>query len=177
MLKGKITGLAAIEREDLKQLLDWRNNSEFRKYFREYRELNMTMQEQWFNESVIKDHSTIMFSIRRLSDNQLLGCCGLVYIDWVHRHAEVSLYVGYKNTYIDNEGLAEDACTNLLHYAFKELCLNKIWTEIYAFDYKKTELYKKMGFIQDGILRQDCFYNGRWWDSVILSILASEFKQ
>jgi len=94
MLKGKLVGLVAVEREDLQQLMEWRNNTEFRKHFREYRELNSAMQEQWFEKEVTKDPTTLMFSIRRLSDNELLGCCGFVYINWVDRHADLSLYIG-----------------------------------------------------------------------------------
>ena len=64
MLKGEKISLYAIEREDLQQLRDWRNNPEFRKHFREYRELNMHQQEIWFDEKVVKDNSTLMFSIK-----------------------------------------------------------------------------------------------------------------
>ena len=118
MLKGNSVGLVAVEREDLPHLMAWRNNTEFRKHFREYRELNGAMQEQWFEQKVLKDPTTLMFSIRRLSDNELLGCCGLVYVNWVHRHADLSLYIGWNNSYIDEEGYAEGACRLLLKYGF-----------------------------------------------------------
>lgn len=176
MLKGKTIGLFAVEREDLKQLRDWRNNTEFRKHFREYRELNMAMQEKWFEQKIINDPATIMFSIKRLEDNELLGCCGLVYINWIHRYADLSLYIGWNNSYIDNKGYAKESCNLLLNYGFNELCLNKIWTEIYEFDNKKKKLYDEIGFKQDGLLRENYFYNGKWWDSRILSILHNEFN-
>ena len=70
MLVGKKVSLHAVENEDLNQLKDWRNNTEFRKHFREYRELNMRQQEIWFEEKVVKDPNTLMFSIRRVDDNQ-----------------------------------------------------------------------------------------------------------
>jgi len=176
MLKGELVGLVAVEKEDLKQLRDWRNNTEFRKYFREYRELSMRDQEIWFEEKVIKDPNTIMFSIRRLTDYELLGCCGFVYINWVHRHADLSLYIGWNDEYIDDKGYAKESCKLLLDYGFKELCLNKIWTEIYEFDEKKKALYDKFGFKQDGLLRQNYWYNGKWWDSRILSLLSIEYN-
>ena len=175
MLKGELVGLVAVEKEDLKQLRDWRNNAEFRKHFREYRELSMYDQEIWFEEKVIKDPNTIMFSIRRLIDNELLGCCGFVYINWVHRHADLSLYIGWNDAYIDDEGYAEESCKLLLDYGFKELCLNKVWTEIYEFDDKKKALYDKFSFKKDGLLRQNYWYDGQWWNSRILSILKEEF--
>ena len=110
---------------------DWRNNPDFRKHFREYRDLNMLQQEIWFKEKVEKDPTTLMFSIKRNDDNELLGCCGFVYINWVHRHADLSLYIGWQDAYIDEEGYAEESCRLLLEYGFNELCLNKVWTEIY----------------------------------------------
>ena len=174
MLKGKHVSLFAVEKEDLQQLRDWRNNPDFRKYFREYRELNMAQQEKWFEEKVVNDNTTFMFSIRRNDDDELLGCCGFVYINWVHRHADLSLYIGWEDAYIDSEGYAEESCRLLLDYGFNELCLNKIWTEIYEFDHKKKALYDKFDFKQDGLLRQNYWYDGKWWDSRILSILNSE---
>ena len=66
MLKGKKVGLSAIEEADLKILLDWRNRSEYRQYFREYRELNMSQQKEWFFSKAIKDDSTLMFGIIEL---------------------------------------------------------------------------------------------------------------
>lgn len=176
MLKGILIGLTAVEESDLKQLMDWRNNVDFRKNFREYRELNMAMQKKWFQDKVMNDPTTAMFSIRRLSDNELLGCCGFVYINWVHRHADLSLYVGWNDAYIDEQGYALDSLKVLLRYGFYELNLNKIWTEIYEFDDKKNSLYNKLGFQQDGLLRQNYFFDGRWWNSRILSLLASEYS-
>jgi len=174
MLKGKLVSLYAVEKEDLQQLLYWRNNPEFRKYFREYRELNMTQQIKWFEEKVINDNTTLMFSVRRNSDNELLGCCGFVYINWVNRHADLSLYIGWKEVYIDNEGYAEESCRLLLDYSFNELCLNKVWTEIYEFDEKKKALYDKFNFQLDGLLRQNYWYEGKWWDSRIISLLSND---
>jgi len=174
MLKGKNLSLFAVEKADLQQLRDWRNDPNFRKHFREYRELNLSQQEKWFETQVVADNTTLMFSIRRNEDNHLLGCCGLVYINWVHRHADLSLYIGLDDKYIDDEGYAEESCKLILNYGFNELCLNKIWTEIYEFDEKKKALYDKFGFKQDGLLRQNYWYDGQWWDSRILSILNSE---
>ena len=174
MLKGKRIGLTAIEKSDLEQFRIWRNDIQFRKFFREYRELNRDMQEKWFQKTVLNDRNTIMLSIRRLKDNELIGCCGLVYINWIHRHADLSLYIGYKNNYIDKNGYAEESCTLLLDYGFKELGLNKIYSEIYEFDKKKGLLYKKLNFHMDGVLRKHYFYDGKWWDSKIYSILSSD---
>ncbi len=177
MIRGEKVYLTSIGKEDLPKLMNWRNREDFRKYFREYREINIDMQNKWFESKVLNDPNTIMFSIKRISNNELLGCCGLCYINWVHRHADLSLYIGWNNTYIDNEGYAEESCRLLFNYGFKQLGLNKIWTEIYEFDIKKKELYEKFKFNIDGILRENYFYNGSYWNSSILSLLSKEFLE
>lgn len=176
MIRGEKVYLTAIEEEDLEQLRKWRNLPQFRKHFREYREISSTMQKKWFEHIVNNDNSTIMFSIKDNQTGELLGCCGLCYINWVHRFSDLSLYIGKNESYIDNEGIAEESCRLLFNYGFGELGLNKIWTEIYEFDQKKYDLYLKMGFKQDGFLREQYFYDGKWWNSYILSLLKKEYK-
>ena len=177
MLKGKKVYLTSIEKDDLEQLRNWRNREDYRKYFREYREISRDMQMAWYESKVLKDNSTIMFAIRSNETDSLLGCCGLCYINWVNRHADLSLYIGYENSYIDDMGYAEEACKLLFDYGFKELALNKIWTEIYEFDEKKLSLYDKLGFERDGFLREQYYHDGKWWGSYMLSLLEREWKQ
>lgn len=177
MINGSKVYLTAIEKEDLKQLMYWRNKPSFRKFFREYNEINSSMQENWFEKKVLNDNSTIMFSIKSIESDELLGCCGLCYINWVHGYADLSLYIGWNNEYIDNKGYAEESCKLLFNYGFNELRLNKIWTEIYEFDNKKKKLYEFLGFSLDGVLRENYFYDGKWWSSYILSLLNKEYNR
>lgn len=177
MIHGDKVYLKAIEVEDLEQLREWRNIVEYRKHFREHREINTVMQKNWFDKTVVDDKNTIMFSIFSKATDELIGCCGLCYINWIHRYADLSLYIGYNEAYIDNQGYAEDTCKILFKYGFDELNLNKIWTEIYEFDDKKYILYSKLGFKQDGLLRENYFYDGKWWNSRIMSLLSEEYRR
>lgn len=177
MIKGRQVYLCALEREDLPLLMDWRNQEEFRKHFREYRELNSDMQNSWYEKKVLGDPGTVMFAIRSIKDGELLGCCGLCYINWVHRNADLSLYIGKDLLYIDELGYAEESCRLLFQYGFQELGLEKIWSELYEFDQKKITLYQKLGMQIDGTLRNQYFYDGKWWDSKILSILSGEWRR
>jgi len=175
MIKGEKIGLSAISENELETLMKWRNIPSFRKYFREYRELNMSMQKKWFDK-INQDNSIHMFSISRLEDNKLLGCCGLTYIDWKNRNADLSLYIGFKESYIDQKGYAKEASLLLFDYGFNELGLHKIWTEIYEYDERKLDLYKRIGFKKDGILRDNNYHDGNWWDSIMLSVLEQEYN-
>ncbi len=176
MIKGKYIGLRAIEREDLKQLMDWRNNPEFRKYFREHRELNITMQENWFQDKVISDPSTEMFSIVALDNNmQLIGVCGLCHINWIHRNCDLSIYIGYQDLYIDDK-YAPNAANVLINHAFNKLNIHRIWKEIYEFDQCKIRLVESLGFKREAEFREHYFYGGKWWNSYIYAVLSQESK-
>jgi RimJ/RimL family protein N-acetyltransferase len=172
MIKGTLVGLRAVERDDLRLLRDWRNNEEFRRNFREIRELNLAQQENWFDRTCINNPNDFMFTIVRLSDNKPIGACGLLYVNWVIRSADYSFYIGEDSAYIDEMGYAEESATLLIKYGFQNLNLHKIWMELYEFDEKKLKFFKQIfGFEIDGTLRDNCFERGRYYNSFILSLI------
>ena len=175
MIYGSKIGLRAIEKNDLNYLRDWRNNPDFRKYFREWKEISEIEQYNWFDYVTKNKTESIMFSIIDLKEKQLIGCCGFTYLNWTIRSAELSIYIGFNDLYIDKV-LALDACKVLFNYGFFELNFNKIWAEIYEFDDKKIDLFDSLSMKLDGKLRQNCFYNGTFYDSLCYSILYDEWK-
>jgi len=173
MLTGNFVSLRAIERQDLPQLLEWRNKPEFRRYFREYRELSYEEQNIWFEQTVIKDNNTIMFSIVETKSKRLLGACGLSYINWIDKNADFSIYIGADDLYIDDK-YAPDASTLLMRYAFGELGLHRLWSEIYDFDDPKKKLFDTLRFKLDGRHRETHWTDGKWCDSLFYSLLENE---
>ena len=177
MIKGNIVGLRAVERSDLSLLRDWRNITTFRRNFREIRELSMANQEAWYAK-VSTNPNDFMFIIEKLDDQTPIGACGLLYTNWIIRSADFSFYIGHEQSYIDNEGLAEESAKLLIEYGFNNLNLHKIWMELYEFDHKKIKFFtEKFNFNQDGMLRDNCFEDGKYWNSVILSLLQNEYKK
>jgi RimJ/RimL family protein N-acetyltransferase len=170
MIKGKFVGLRAVEKEDLKLLRDWRNISNFRRNFREVRELSLTDQEAWFDHLQKTKHINYMFTIVDLDTQKPIGAAGLLYINWIIRSADFSFYIGDDEAYIDDKGLAEEATQLLINYGFNNLNLHKIWMELYEFDKVKIDFFMtKFGFKKDGVLRDNCFEDGKYFDSFLIS--------
>ena len=172
MIKGKKIGLRAVEKQDLPFLRDWRNIVEFRKNFREVRELSLVDQESWFDHLQKTKHINYMFTIVDLDTQEPIGAAGLLYINWIIRSADFSFYIGDEKKYIGNDGIAKEATQLLIDYGFKNLNLHKIWMELYEFDSEKIDFFtNEFNFKQDGLLRDNCFENGRYFNSYILSLL------
>lgn len=157
-------GLRAIDKSDLEQLRNWRNDPEFRVYFREQREISAEAQLQWFENVVLPFKNSCMFAI--IFDGELVGCTGLVYINNIDRNADLSIYIGKDRLYIDNE-IAPKAANLVIDYAFNELNLHKLWTEVYSIDMKKQHLFENvLKFKKEGVLSQHHYTRGGWVDSI-----------
>ncbi len=175
MLKGNHVGLRAIEKEDLPKLMQWRNNPELRKFFRETNEINSINQQKWYESIIDKNSAHKMFSIINLETNELMGACGLCYIDWVNRSADFSIYLGYDNLYIDKV-YAIDSAKIMQEYAFSVLNLHRLWAEIYSIDSAKKEFFNTLGFTFEGEFRETYWYDNKWHNSLFYSLLSSDEK-
>ncbi|MDE1818803.1 MAG: GNAT family N-acetyltransferase [Thaumarchaeota archaeon] len=171
---GKLVTFRALEEDDLPKMRDWRNSKYVKRTTREYQLLNMFNQKSWF-ESLHKQRPPrdIMFSILN-KKGKLIGVCGLTYIDWKNRHSEISIYLEGEKWQYKNE--TRDALKILISYAFGEINLHKVFAEIYSFVIETIHLYESMGFHKDGVLRDNVWRSGRWWNSFVYSTLDVEFK-
>jgi RimJ/RimL family protein N-acetyltransferase len=116
-----------------------------------------------------------MFAIVELESGRLLGASGLCYVDWVNRNADFSIYIGADDLYID-EVFAHDAALTMARYAFHELGMHRLWSEIYDFDKPKERFFERLGFTLDGRHRQTHWGEGKWHDSLFYGLLAHDFE-
>ncbi|MFE3826112.1 GNAT family N-acetyltransferase [Streptomyces sp. NPDC059092] len=71
-------------------------------------------------------------------------------------------------------GYAAEATELLLTYMFAEQRYNKCEVEVYAFNDASLALYRRLGFAEEGRLRQHEFFAGGHQDVVLLGITAAE---
>ena len=173
MIQGKKVFLTAVDHSSVEQLRQWRNNPELRQYFREHREISKEMQERWFTERV-NSQNQVDFEIHDISTGNLIGHCGLYYIDWINRNAEFTVYIGDMN--YRNGGFGSDTLRLLFEYGFSALNLHRIWAEVYS-NNTAIDIYRRLGFIDEGVKRQHHFDAGRYIDSHMLGLLNTEWKE
>ncbi len=102
-----------------------------------------------------------------------IGWIDLKNIDKLNKHAELGIAIGDKNYWDKGYGLA--AMVEMLKYGFDKLNLNKIWLRVEVDNERAIKSYKKIGYVEEGILRQDRLRNGEFIDRLRMSILKSEF--
>jgi len=174
MIIGKKINLKNVERKNINQLREWRNNPELRRYFREHKLISEDDQVKWYENKVLSDPKQYNFEIHSKEEDKLIGHCGLYYIDWINRTAEFGIYIGDYS--FRNGGYGADALRTLIKYGFEDLNLNRIWCEVFD-NNLAIDIYKHIGFTFEGKLRQNYFNEGRYWDSHVLSMLAAEYEQ
>jgi len=175
MFEGKLVILRALEKEDLGILKEWRNSSHVRKSTREYKLLNMINQKNWF-ESIHQSNppKEIMFGILN-KRKKLIGVTGLTYIDWKNRNSEISIYFSTKNWQTKPE--AKEVINLIVEYGFEELNLHRLYVEIFSLMKENIKLFSQIKFIKEGELREKVWRQNKWWNTIIFSKLASEYKK
>jgi RimJ/RimL family protein N-acetyltransferase len=102
-----------------------------------------------------------------------IGWIDLKNIDKLNKHAELGIAIGDKNYWGKGYGLS--ALKEMLARGFNELDLNKIWLRVEVDNVRAIKSYRRMGFVEEGILRQDRLRKGEFIDRLRMSILKDEF--
>lgn len=172
MIEGKKIYLSSVSKDSIEAFRLWRNDPNLRKYFREYREISDLMQEKWYKR-INETDKQVDFEIRTQNSDKLIGHCGLYYISWTNRVAEFGIYIGDHG--YRSGGFGSDALRTLIEYGFNQLNLNRIWCEVYS-NNNALDIYKHIGFVEEGLLRQSYYDDGVYWDSHILGLLKEDWK-
>jgi RimJ/RimL family protein N-acetyltransferase len=128
--------------------------------------------EEWFN-TMRHDASETLFVICDKQNNKVIGFCGLHRIDWIGRTAEYRIFLGEKDYW--GKGIGQEAGKLLVRYGFEKLNMNKVWLGVTDENVPAVKSYEKLGFVHEGVLRQDNYRNSKYYNTVRMSILRDEY--
>ncbi len=177
MLVGKNVRLRALEREDLPNCVRWLNDREVTEFLLQRFPLSKAREEKWFDsQAETSPESGQVFALDALVGDQWvhIGNTGLHEIDPVVREAEFGIFIGEKSFW--NKGLGTEAVKLTLKHGFDDLNLNRIYLAVFEPNLRGIACYKSVGFVQEGLLRQADYKNGRYINTLIMSILRSEWR-
>ncbi len=171
-LEGEAIYLRPIEMSDQKRCQRWINDRATRTTLAAYLPINEDA-ERGFIESAAKDNNTVHFAIVRRDGHQHIGNCSLMGIHWKDRKAEFGIMIGE----VDQRGKGYGTETTRLtvQFAFETLNLNRVQLCVFTDNEAGIRAYEKVGFVREGIKRENTFVDGRYIDEVMYSLLAREY--
>jgi len=165
--------LSSFDRQHLAATLKWVNDPRIMNTINRVLPVNMIQHEKWF-ERVTHDSSQLVFSILEQETMSHIGNCGLSNIDWRVRKAELWVYLD-PDHWGKSWGVA--AVRKLLDFAFSSLNLHRIF--LYAIDNNCAAhaTFRKAGFSEEGLFRDDVFLNGTYHNSIRMAILHTDWRK
>lgn len=130
--------------------------------------------QNWF-DSISTDSSRIDLLICLQENNQPIGDIAMLDINHQNRNSVVRISI-FKREFL-GKGYGTEAMSLLLKFGFEILNLHRIGLDVYAFNKRAIKSYEKLGFKQEGIIRDELFYDGEYHDSIIMGVLKDEFNQ
>jgi len=75
------------------------------------------------------------------------------------------------------QGYATEAALALVDFGFLELGLDRISSWCIADNAASARVLKRLGFRQEGCLRSNEYFKGRWWDTLLFALLKPEWAE
>jgi [ribosomal protein S5]-alanine N-acetyltransferase len=164
--------LRPLEREDAKRCVAWFNHPEITRTLLTHRPINLRAEEE-FIDKVLQSENDLALGIVVLGSDRLVGVTGRKHIDFKNRHAGFGITIGEKEEW--GKGYGTEATRLILAHAFATLNLNRVWLHVYEYNQRGIRSYEKVGFQREGVLRQETYREGRYWDTMVMGLLKSEF--
>lgn len=108
------------------------------------------------------------------ADDVVVGLFGLANWSTVDRRAELG-YSMAKEFW--GQGIAQEACKELMRFGFDELGLNKIHACPLSSNKRSIHLIERLGFKLEGIFREHFFLEGVYRDEAQYAVFASDYQR
>lgn len=165
----------AFERDDVRLLHKWENDSELMLYSRgrPLNSVNMDQLEKQY-EDWVKDEKELHFIVELIESNEAIGTARLNRQDGGNvKTADIGTYIGKKDLW--GKGLGRDITLGLLEMAFNQFNAERCQAWSVEYNHRAHKALEACGFKKTGIARQAVFVNGRRWDGFIFDILKNEY--
>lgn len=172
LLQGKQVCLCNFTMQDIEKRVRWLSDPLVNRnlILREPIEYKKTL--KWYKE--VQSDASRKDLVIDLHCGKSIGCIGLRKINLLSMSACFYIFIGEKEYW--GQGIGKEASHLLFDWAFNQLNLNKIWSNVASYNTASLALLKKIGFVQEGYLRQEEIINNRKIDIIRFGLLASEFK-
>jgi ribosomal-protein-serine acetyltransferase len=106
-------------------------------------------------------------------NGKIVGSIAYQEIDWTNSIAILGAWISES---YEGKGLATRATVAFIDYAFDELKLNRVEIRSAFYNERSRAVPKRLGFTEEGVLRQSMWLYDHFVDEVVYSMLAYEWQ-
>jgi RimJ/RimL family protein N-acetyltransferase len=173
-VRGELVKLRAMEPSDAEALWRWNHDPEVMRWMDDGYAQPLTRVRTWLQERPRNDYGDVLFGIEAASDGTLIGLIRLHGAAPETGGADLDIYLGEKDYW--GKGYATDAVRTICRYGFDKMRLHKITLTVVTENHAAHHVYRKLGFVEEGRLRQVFRRDGRWYDKYTMGLLAGELR-
>lgn len=160
----------AVEKRDLERILELRNDFSTWVHLTDPRPLRPGLQDKWLDGV---NTSTDRFYWIVEDDGRFIGLIRMDEYDPLNRSIRVGADVSSE---VRRKGYGLRIYRGILSYCFQYLGIHRIWLLVLATNEPALALYEKVGFKEEGRMRNAIWRGGRWIDYIMMSILYPEIS-
>ena len=162
--------LRRVDANDIKEILALRSNSETMKYIP--RPLLKTdedaLQHIAMIDTKIETNEGINWAITLKDNPKLIGVIGHYRIKPAHYRAEIGYMLLPE---YHGKGIISEAVKEAVNYGFSVMKLHSLEAVIDPENHASAKVLEKNGFVKEGHLKENQFFEGRFLDTIIYSII------
>jgi ribosomal-protein-alanine N-acetyltransferase len=166
--------LRGVSEQDIPELFVFLSDKETMKFItshpvRTETEVSVTVQNSLQN---YKKQKEIPWVIIDKKTDRLIGQFRFYKLNLWHQKTDMNVVISNEH---QSTGVMTELMEKVLEFGFESLGLNRIVGDIFAGNERSKKLLKNYGFHKDGVMRQTDFDGKRYHDTVVYSMLKSEY--
>ncbi|MEO8235311.1 MAG: GNAT family N-acetyltransferase [Flavobacterium sp.] len=169
-LKSDRLLLRQITSDDVNEIFELRSNSETMKYIP--RPLVTSIEEAMSHIKMIQDkiesNEGINWAITLKDNSKMIGIIGHYRIRWEHFRSEIGYMLLPE---YHGKGVVTEAIELMIKYGFNEMKMHSLEAIIDPENTASARVLEKNNFVKEAHILQNEFYDGKFLDTVIYSIL------
>jgi RimJ/RimL family protein N-acetyltransferase len=161
---------------DVDQMMTWVNDPGIVGNFATFSGKPFTREEELaYVEKMLASPVDKVFAIAEAATGSYLGNVGIHQIHWPSRVGRLACIVGARREM--GKGYGSAAIAAALDWAFREAKLHKVWLMCFRENLRAQRTYARLGFVAEGLLREEYFHQDGWHDMVRMAMLDREWEQ
>ena len=117
---------------------------------------------------------SLAMAIHVRGTDRLIGSCAFSQLDGDNGSVMYHITIGEKDAW--GHGYGTEATSLMVDHAFRALGLHRVALSVFEFNERAIRAYRRCGFVVEGRAREAIWRDGRWWDELSMSVLASEWQ-